>query len=151
MKNVWHISRRLMINSLKEKQEQNTAFISINDSSYEAEEMIKWFGDANCLILRFPDVDDSAGISQDQADEIVKFIHRNRSVETFIVHCFLGVSRSAAVAKWINDHYGLDLPHLEAYDIHNKRVYQMLEAACGNDLAAYYQALEEADRKVDID
>uniref|UniRef100_UPI003F816C7D hypothetical protein n=1 Tax=Enterococcus faecium TaxID=1352 RepID=UPI003F816C7D len=43
-----------------------------------------------------------------------------------IIHCYMGVSRSGAVAKWVNDHYGLEKPELENYTLYNKRVYSML-------------------------
>lgn len=59
-----------------------------------------------------------------------------------IVHCFACVSRSGAVAKWIND-YLAKRPeqYLTDYKGYNRYVYQMLESAHGVSLKDYYEGL----------
>jgi len=66
------------------------------------------------------------------AQVIVAFVNDavRAGVEGFLVHCEAGISRSAAVAKWIAEHY--HLPSLRpAVVAHNRYVYRLLkEAAC---------------------
>ena len=59
---------------------------------------------------------------------IVKFVHQTApNIEEMIVHCQGGISRSAAVAKWIAEAY--DLPFDHDYDLFNPYVYQLLKEA----------------------
>jgi predicted protein tyrosine phosphatase len=71
-------------------------------------------------------------MTPDQAREIVTFVARIQSngASGIMVHCEAGVSRSAAVAKWIADRHGLRLSD-EATAAHNRYVYRMLEEAVG--------------------
>ncbi len=64
--------------------------------------------------------------SEDQARQIIEFVQNARSsgVTGVLVHCRAGISRSAAVAKWIAGKYGLPFP--EDYDSYNKYVYRLL-------------------------
>lgn len=64
----------------------------------------------------------------DEAKRIVDFIHKNiENADEIIIHCYAGISRSAAVAKYILDRY----PEYE-YDVPNKNwapnkhIYKML-------------------------
>jgi len=60
--------------------------------------------------------------------EIVNFVQAIApNVEGIMVHCKAGISRSAAVAKWIAEIYQLPFNH--AYDYYNKHVYKMLSEA----------------------
>ncbi|WP_275288821.1 hypothetical protein [Halomonas elongata] len=66
------------------------------------------------------------------------------------VHCDAGMSRSAAVAKWMADRrgYGMWL-HPEGIgtvEHYNRHVYRTLDAADGRDMAAYYADMERQDR-----
>lgn len=71
-------------------------------------------------------------------------------IENVIVHCSAGMSRSAAVAKWLADNMGYDLvmhPDGVGTDKHyNKHVYKTMDATVGKDIASYYAELEVMDR-----
>lgn len=73
---------------------------------------------------------------------------------TLLVHCEAGMSRSAAVAQWLADHYGyrLDLhPAGIGTTAHlNRHVYRTLSAATGKDMAAYYAGIERQDRMMGV-
>lgn len=70
----------------------------------------------------------------------------NRGHRHIVVHCEAGMSRSAAVAKWISDNFDYRLfMHHEGIgtDKHyNKLVYDVLDAYTGKSLRAYYEGLE---------
>jgi len=60
--------------------------------------------------------------------EIVNFVHTLApQVEGIMVHCRAGISRSAAVVKWIATTYQLPFNH--EYDRYNKHVYALLTEA----------------------
>ena len=64
-------------------------------------------------------------LSEDQARTIVWFVTIIAPlVQGFIVNCHGGVSRSAAIAKWIAGEYGL--PFNSQYSRFNKHVYETL-------------------------
>lgn len=72
------------------------------------------------------------------AKRLVEFIHRyHESPEEIrlVVHCYGGVSRSAAVAKWAGQTYAVPLPQLNEgiCDLEgaNPRVMRLLEKAYG--------------------
>jgi predicted protein tyrosine phosphatase len=66
--------------------------------------------------------------SVDDARQIVEFVRRAApEVEGFLVHCRAGVSRSAAVAKWISGEFRI--PFDRRYDKYNDDVYRLLIAA----------------------
>lgn len=48
------------------------------------------------------------------------------SVSSILMHCKVGVSRSAAVAKWIAERYGLPFDH--HYNSYNRDVYKLLDS-----------------------
>jgi predicted protein tyrosine phosphatase len=94
------------------------------------------------LRLSFHDVDPDHGkppsnpdlftlMNDDDARSIVAFV---RSVadnaDVIMVHCRAGISRSAAVAKWIAREYKLKFDH--RYEFYNKYVYRLLDEA-GNE------------------
>lgn len=104
------------------------ALISISDTIEELNEMSDITNVTPALFLSFYDVDDSEhGMNEDHAKAIVNFVTEcNRRKLNINVHCFAGVSRSGAIAKWINDHYGLDNVKLNSYSLYNKHIYSML-------------------------
>lgn len=81
----------------------------------------------NVLRLTFDDVDERLDVklfgepqdngreyipvvpmSEDQAKLIIKFVEANENAKAFFVHCAAGISRSAAVAKWIDQKFNTD-------------------------------------------
>lgn len=66
----------------------------------------------------------------DQANQIIEFaelVAESNQIEGILVHCRAGVSRSAAVAKWLSERYSLPFP--ETYTLYNKHVYRILREA----------------------
>lgn len=47
-------------------------------------------------------------------------------VNLIMVHCKAGISRSAAVAKWIAERHGLPFDH--RYESYNRHVYKLLDS-----------------------
>lgn len=45
-------------------------------------------------------------ITKEQGEQIVKFVRTNEKATNFIIHCAAGISRSGAVAKFINEVFG---------------------------------------------
>jgi predicted protein tyrosine phosphatase len=93
------------------------------------------------LRLQFHDVDPSAEAKKRQrvlfneqhAQEIFLFLKEQEAFGgALICHCEAGISRSAAVAKFIAQIYSLDYP--ESYSLYNKHVFTTL-------LRVYYQCL----------
>lgn len=125
----------------------NLAIISINDTSHEYDEMYRLLDGSNFTIVSFQDSDDQTGITDLQAKLLLSFIERNYKKD-FLIHCFAGVSRSGAVAKFINEFYECGIFYLEDYKGYNRRVFNKLRAAAGIDLAAYYEELERQDRMI---
>lgn len=79
-------------------------------------------------------------ITKAQAIEILQFLTKNQhDAEEVIVHCEMGVSRSAAVSMFIADIYNLAFDR--TYNRHNRYVYTMLKRAYG-------QALDHNDAPV---
>jgi predicted protein tyrosine phosphatase len=84
------------------------------------------------LRLEFHDIDEPQEpydlFNEDQARRIIQFVeaHAGNS-QGILVHCRAGISRSAAVAKWIAEQYGL--PFNEQYSLYNKHVYRVLRQA----------------------
>lgn len=90
-----------------------------------------WF---EVLRLEFDDVDPATCSDQSnkfmtihQARVIVAFVDSVApNVSSIMVHCKAGISRSAAVAKWIAERYGLPFDH--HYKSYNKHVYKLLDS-----------------------
>lgn len=68
-----------------------------------------------------------------QAKQIISFISSlPATVKELHVHCYAGVSRSAAVAKFCAELF--DCPFPATYALYNKHVYKMLRQAMFSDL-----------------
>ena len=124
------------------------AYISISDTKREQGEIESLFTFTEIdpyayITLSFPDNDD--GIPSNEAQRLVDFI-KSHPDKDFIVHCFMGISRSGAVAKFINEYYDMNDVILNTYTGYNKQVYNSLNAVIGKDIAAYYAELEKSDR-----
>lgn len=64
-------------------------------------------------------------MTMEDAHAIIDFVHQvSPNVESIVVHCRAGISRSAAVSKWIAETYQLPFDH--DYQHYNKHVYQLL-------------------------
>ncbi len=109
----------------------NWAVISITDFG-DAKIKQGWYAVHRSVFddvdLKHADKDSKNLITDKQALEIVDFVHAVApEVEGIIVHCRGGVSRSAAVAKWIAGTF--DLPFNEKYKLFNEHVFdQMVKA-----------------------
>ena len=82
------------------------------------------------LRLEFDDVsirgDHLHGITPNQAGQVIAFLDAVQDmVERIVVHCLAGVSRSAGVAKFVAERYGLDFDH--GYGLYNRLVYETLK------------------------
>lgn len=145
----------LMPRGLLKDKEEKVILISINDTDSEVKdskaliETYEYTLGKDALILQFQDVDVEQGnekcITTEQAKQVVDIVHNNPDATHFKVHCFVGVSRSAAVAKFIDEFYELDTPELRDYKVYNRLVYSRLQAANGDAFELYKQALLDQD------
>lgn len=124
--------------------------ISISDTKREHLEASEWvknkFSDSILLVFS----DDDTGIDDKDLDELFSFINKNPN-KNVLVHCFAGVSRSGAVAKFVNEYYDYGNWYLEDYMGYNKKVYDQLLAKAGLSISAYYSEIEKKDRSTDIE
>lgn len=126
----------------------NVAVISISDTMHEMGEMESLLEevDSPFIALSFADVDvGPTGMSEAQAKHILRFVN-NHSECSFVVHCWAGISRSSAVAKYINEALEIDDLCLRHYKGYNRRVYNQMMSAAGLSMAAYYEQLEKEER-----
>jgi predicted protein tyrosine phosphatase len=108
----------------------NWAVISITDFD-DARIKQGWY---SILRSKFRDVDmqheehEREMMTLEQATEIVDYVYAIAPhVEGMLVHCKGGVSRSAAVSKWIAEAFGLKFNH--EYSLYNRHVYDQLVKA----------------------
>jgi predicted protein tyrosine phosphatase len=111
---------------------------------------LKMWRKSRVLSLRFDDIEDSLHLdgkknekliephdsislnnaklfNTNMAKKVVKFvenIEKSRRKHNLIIHCEAGRSRSAAIAKYVSERYGLPFP--ADYDYHNLLVYNLL-------------------------
>jgi predicted protein tyrosine phosphatase len=81
------------------------------------------------LRLEFYDTEDKDTIfsfNVMQADQINQFVDKvkEQGAAGILVHCHAGISRSAAVAKWVARREGL--PFNDRYELYNRLVYSVL-------------------------
>jgi predicted protein tyrosine phosphatase len=106
----------------------NWAVISITDVGTDDARLQHGWHDI--LRLGFDDIDHHVDgyvmCGEFHARAIIEFVTRcnDEKVEGILVHCYAGISRSAAVAKWIAERHGLSFP--ADYDEYNKHVYTTL-------------------------
>ncbi len=107
-------------------------WVVISLSEWGAEPAKLRDGWRDVLRQEFHDIDEPQEpydlFTPDQAREINRFVdaHAGNS-RGILVHCRAGISRSAAVAKWIAGRY--DLPFPEGYSLYNKHVFRLLISA----------------------
>ena len=79
------------------------------------------------LTLQFDDFEEpEPGVKlmdAEQAAQIIAFLRQYANVDTMLIHCFAGRSRSAAVGRFAADLYNLPAPE---YPYYNTWVYGML-------------------------
>lgn len=104
------------------------AIISISEPDYYPANLQP--GWHSVLRLEFDDIvetrDPYVLFTHQQARVIIEFVREChiRSCEGILVHCKAGVSRSAAVAKWVSEKHHLAFP--AGYDLYNRHVYAVL-------------------------
>ncbi|MDE1941767.1 MAG: dual specificity protein phosphatase family protein [Betaproteobacteria bacterium] len=113
-----------------EAEPAKSDWVVISLSERDAEPAKLREGWRDILRLEFHDIDGPQEpydlFSDDQAREIIRFVNAHApSVRGILVHCKAGISRSAAVAKWIAESYGLPFP--VEYGRYNKHVYATLK------------------------
>jgi len=122
----------------KEISNRPVGVISITDPGRQANLKPGW---ADILRLQFNDVDpeyleslgnDAEGkvlFTEQQAKKVVSWINNNKGkLYGVVVHCWAGISRSGAVAKFIADKFGLPFPK-ERSEFVNRYIYDMLQQA----------------------
>ena len=79
------------------------------------------------LTLQFDDFEEpESGVklmNEEQAMQIIEFLRQYQNVDTMLIHCFAGRSRSAAVGKFAAELYGVPEPECPYY---NTWVYGIL-------------------------
>jgi len=107
------------INDTNVEEINDVFFISITDTDKSSDSRIPYFENdhSNVLNLSFDDCeyDDqptptqilgTKAFSEHQAQKLYAFIKANKYKSQCIVHCMAGISRSSAVALFINDYVG---------------------------------------------
>ncbi len=122
----------------KEISSRPVGIISITDPGRQASLKPGW---ADMLRLQFNDVDpeyleglgdDAKGkvlFNEQHAKKIVNWVNKNKGqLYGVIVHCWAGISRSGAVAKFIADKFGLPFRKEQAEFV-NHYIYDLLQQA----------------------
>jgi predicted protein tyrosine phosphatase len=135
------------INDSNVEKFDSIMFISIVDTQNQKGPYFKENHD-NVINLRFDDVEhdgeasptqeeSTKAFSEEQADELYKFIKKNREKETCIVHCMAGISRSSGCGLFIVDYTKSNLEDFNRrhpWISPNQRVYRMLKNRWYDDL-----------------
>lgn len=106
----------------------STLIISINDTLREEHEIRNLCNVVGVSAFEtFQFKDDEESFTPEIALKIKELVDpKFYLVDNIVVHCFAGVSRSAAVAKWINDYKCLGEKLYKDYKQHNRHVYDVL-------------------------
>jgi predicted protein tyrosine phosphatase len=138
---IKHVIFTSQLSACERASWRNWVVISITDINFaDAPLQPGWL---DVLRLRFDDIseisdDEYVRIGDVQARAIIQFVrrmHDDSRVEGILVHCWAGVSRSAAVAKWISERYGLSFP--ADHECYNKHVYNLLRSE--HSLVGYWK------------
>ena len=110
------------------------ALISLNETGASDGDAVIQEGWHDVLRLSFHDItalkpgEDYTLFNEEQSKQIVEFVKKVAPVaEGIIVHCRAGISRSAAVAKWICSQY--HIPFNAHYYKYNDFIFQLLVIA----------------------
>ena len=121
---------------LKEMAERSDryAVISIQDTHTQGFG-IRFTESSTCaevLTLYFDDIDHEVDglqcFTEEQAEQIIAFVRRNRPVESLLIHCYGGESRSRAVGAFVMEMLGGSSQRLFATGHPNRHVYNTLKA-----------------------
>lgn len=104
----------------------DTKVISINDTESEMLEVMNLCKSDNILYLQMVDIEsESSGFTEQMAKSVLEFVKSDD--EHIVIHCLVGVSRSGAIAKFINEYFNPRPDHyLQMYTGHNCYVYSLL-------------------------
>ena len=107
-------------------EQQDSAFISIlspgkvinpNRSFYARPYFER--DHANVITMDFDDIvspEHGSPFTPEMAEKTVKFIIANKDKKVFLVHCAAGISRSGAIATFINDNFGGDTEEFKKWN-----------------------------------
>jgi predicted protein tyrosine phosphatase len=76
-------------------------------------------------------------MSKEQAKECYEFIKRNQRIKNWFIHCTAGISRSGAIAQFINDYLCGDIEEFKQNNLcisPNTHVSMLLKNEMNNDL-----------------
>ena len=83
------------------------------------------------LTLYFDDVirpvEGAVAFSREDARKIIDFVNKNKNVETLLIHCYGGESRSRAVAAFVSQMLGSDGKKFSETGHPNQLVYDILK------------------------
>lgn len=109
--------------------------ISISDPGRPRPRVKRMSGLRDVLYLAFHDTEPSPRLrtpasivpmTVDHARQILQFARKHRGIETVVVHCEQGMSRSPAVAAALSTIYGLDATKILREYQPNQYVYELL-------------------------
>lgn len=132
MQRVIKLSRVEMISRLEYGLPSNKDFaiISINDTQREANEVAGLIQTSDSVIsytsIVHPDDCSTSFIPHVKAiKQELDVIHGTDTI--LLVHCWAGISRSAAVAKFAEEYLDVPAPQLLRYKIYNNVIYNTLK------------------------
>ena len=147
--NVQFMSRQLAKILIESGRIYDYDLISISDTNKEKKEIRKlWLehkeNDSAAIFLNFADDIECSNFTEEKANSICKFANESfNKNKDILVHCYAGISRSAAIAKFINEHYKLNDQYLSEYQSHNLGIYYgLLESAGVETLRTYYKSMD---------
>lgn len=100
--------------------------ISISDNDDEYYQMCELLDDYDSMCIVF--ADDDKSFTEGDARWMISFINQFKENSNFVVHCFVGASRSAAVAKFIVEYLKLDDSDTANLKYYNEHVYNTLKS-----------------------
>lgn len=113
---------------------EKSVLISVYDASEP--QLIPEGNFEDILYLQFHDTDDQDGVltsfNENHAKWIFSFLKRNAEAKELVVHCTMGVSRSAAIAIFFSEILGVQCyreglkVNYQTWPMYNKLVYRVL-------------------------
>ena len=146
---VSFVSRADAMAMILNGQLEGKSLISISDTNKEKSYMSDLWSynvdKGHAIFLNFPDVEDGSGLTNQKLEQIIRFSDKSvRANSDIVVHCFAGISRSGAVAKWINEYFLLGNQYLDDYVGHNKHIfYSLMEHSGVQTMRQFYKEQED--------